>query len=74
MQMYRSIFWFSLDESINKKLRNADKRIPTICSVLGMLKVLVLHYFCLLPFCRIDDAVFGITVEEVRQSIILRKC
>jgi len=66
----QSTFWFSLSESVNKKLRVADKRIPTICSVLGMLKILALHYLCLLPFCQIEDAVFGITVEEVNNLYI----
>ena len=58
-------FWFSLKESINKKLRSADKKIPTICSEIGMLKVLISHYIGILPFISIDDAVFGVTTEEV---------
>ena len=59
------VFWFSLDEKINKKLRIADPMIPTITSIPSMLKVLGLYYTGLLPFVEIDDAVFGITVEEV---------
>jgi glycerophosphoryl diester phosphodiesterase len=62
------VFWFSLDEKINKKLRVADSAIPTITSIPGMLKVLALYYTGLLPFVEIDDAVFGITVEAVRKS------
>lgn len=60
-----SMFWFSLDERVNSALRAADSAIPTITSVSGMLRVLVLYYFGLLPFATIPDAVFGITVEEV---------
>lgn len=58
-------FWFSLKESINCKLRLHDPSIPTICSEIGMLKVLFLHYVGLLPFLPIDDYVFGITLEEI---------
>ncbi len=61
----QQVFWFSLDEKINKNLRRADPNIPTIVSIEGMLKVLVLYYVGLLPFIEIDDAVFGITLEEV---------
>ena len=61
----RNVYWFSLDEKINRQLRQADSDIPTITSVPGMLKTLVLYYTGLLPFFELDDAVFGITVEEV---------
>lgn len=60
-----STFWFSLKEGINKKLRQADKNIPTICSVVGMLKILFLYKMWLLPFFSVNDAVYGITVEEI---------
>lgn len=58
-------YWFSLDEKVNKKLRLANPLIPTITSIIGMLKVLMYYYLGILPFVEIDDAVFGITVEEV---------
>jgi hypothetical protein len=58
-------FWFSLKESINSKLRRFDSRIPTICSEIGMLKILFAYYLGILPFIPIPDAVFGITTEEV---------
>ena len=61
-----TVYWFSLIESINKKLRVKDNSIPTITSVVGMLKILMLYYSGLLPICSLDDAVFGITVDEVR--------
>jgi len=54
-----------LDEKINKKLRKADPVIPTVVSILGVLKVLMLYYFGALPFVDLDDAVFGVTVEEI---------
>lgn len=60
-----SVYWFSLDEKTNSKLRSADPSIPTIASVLGMLKILFLYYTGLLPFVELDDAAFSITVEEV---------
>lgn len=62
---HRNAYWFSLSESINKKLRAKDKSISTITSIQGMLIILLLHYVGLLPFCPIQDDVFGITVEEV---------
>ena len=37
-------YWFSLTESINKKLRAKDENIATITSIQGMLRVLGLHY------------------------------
>lgn len=39
-----SCYWFSLTESINKKLRAKDRNIATITSIQGMLRVLGLHY------------------------------
>jgi glycerophosphoryl diester phosphodiesterase len=60
------VFWFSLDERINKKLRAADGSIPSITSIPAMLKVLGMYYLGLLPFGEIEDAVFGVTVEQVR--------
>ena len=65
----KDVFWFSLDEKINKKLRAADGSIPTVTSIPGMLKTLALYYLGVLPFMQIDDAVFGITVEEVRPEL-----
>lgn len=62
---HRDAFWFSLVESINKKLRLKDKNIATITSIQGMLRVLALYYIGLLPFFPVHDKVFGITVEEV---------
>ncbi len=62
------VFWFSLNEKINKKLRAADPSIPTITSISGVLKYLALYYVGLLPFFPIHDQVFGITVEEVRTA------
>lgn len=61
-------FWFSLDEKINKKLRKMDPAIPTVVSILGSLKILGLYHLGLLPFTELDDAVYGITIEEVRKS------
>jgi glycerophosphoryl diester phosphodiesterase len=60
-----SVFWFSLQESINNKLRRADDRIHTISSVPEVLKILFYYYTGILPFMPIADAVFGITTEEV---------
>lgn len=61
------VFWFSLQENINKKLRSFDRTIPTITSVPGMIKVLIYYYLGILPWMDLEDAVFGITVEEVRK-------
>jgi hypothetical protein len=66
---YRNAFWFSLVEGINKKLRAKDADIATITSIQGMLRVLALYYCGLLPLFPVDDKVFGITVEEVQQSV-----
>jgi len=68
-----NIYWFSLDEKINKKLRQANKNIPTITSITGMLKILGLYYIGLLPFHEIEDSVFGITVEEITYEKVLKE-
>lgn len=59
-----NVFWFSLDEKVNDKLRQR-KVFPTITSILGMLKVLLIYYLGLIAFVDIDDDVFGITVSEI---------
>ena len=68
-----NIYWFSLDEKINKKLRKANKNIPTITSITGMLKILGLYYIGLLPFHEIEDSVFGITVDEITYDKVLKE-
>jgi hypothetical protein len=60
-----SVFWFSLKEKINEKLRKKDESIPTIVSVQEMLRILIFYYIGILPFIRLPDSVFGITIEEV---------
>ncbi len=63
-------FWFSLNDTINKKLKKADNEIPSICSEIGILRILILYYIGLLPFFPIDDAVFGITLSEISLDMI----
>lgn len=63
--MQDRVFWFSLIDSINNKLKKFDSSIPTITSVEGVLKILVYYHLGILPFLPIDDWVFGITIEEV---------
>lgn len=65
------IYWFSLDEKTNKKLYQYDREISNICSILGLLKLLVFYYLGILPFVEIEADVFGITVEEVIISLPL---
>ena len=70
-------FWFSLNETINSKLRKDDSKIPTIVSETGTLKILALYYCGLLPFFSIDEAVFGITLsaismDQIRQNELLK--
>lgn len=60
-----SIFWFSLEDKINQKLREFNPSIPTITSIQSMLNILLLYYAGILPFVDIEDAVFGITVDEI---------
>lgn len=61
----KNVFWFSLNEKINSKLRKANPNIPTITSVVGSIFILFLHYTFLLPFYPLSDDVFGITLYEV---------
>ena len=60
-----AVYWFSLKDSINNELRLFDPTLPTITSQMGVLRVLMLHYLCLLPFCSLPDQVFGITLNTV---------
>jgi glycerophosphoryl diester phosphodiesterase len=59
-----NVYWFSLIESVNAKLRRM-KKYPTITSIPAMLKVLAYYYLGILPFVDLSDDVFGITVTEV---------
>jgi glycerophosphoryl diester phosphodiesterase len=59
------VFWFSLEEKINKKLRAFDPSIPNIVSVEGFLKNMALYYLGLIPFTNIPEQVYGITIEKV---------
>jgi glycerophosphoryl diester phosphodiesterase len=69
----QNCYWFSLTESINKKLRAKDPSIATITSISGMLRVLGLYYMGLLPFSSIDDCVFGVTVEEITLETVMKE-
>lgn len=64
----KNIIWFSLDENINIKLRSFNSSIPTITSIIGMLKILSYYYLGILPFINISDSVFGITVQAVNNN------
>lgn len=64
------IFWFSLIETINDKLRKSDPNIHTMCSIMEMLKILACYYIGILPFIKVKDAVFGITIEEITMTRI----
>ena len=68
-----NVFWFSLDEKINKKLRQEDSTLPTITSIPTMLKVLALYYIGALPFVDMEDAVYGTTLEEVSEYQCIRR-
>jgi hypothetical protein len=70
----RNVFWFSLKDGINRKLREFNSRIPTLPSQMGVLKVLLLHYCCLLPFCPLDDPVYGITLNPVSATCTVLSC
>jgi glycerophosphoryl diester phosphodiesterase len=60
-----NLLWFSLQDPINVKLRACDPTIPIIASVPNLLKTLMLHYCCLLPFFSVDFDAMGIPVDEV---------
>jgi hypothetical protein len=66
-ERYKNVFWFSLLGPINSKLHKLEPRIPTITSVPKMLHILACYYIGLLPFISIEDGVFGITIDEVRE-------
>ena len=57
--------WFSLKWKTNKKLRNFDSTIPTICSVEELLISLVLYYLWLLPFVSLNHDIFGLPSFEI---------
>lgn len=60
-----NVFWFSLQEPINKKLHDFDPTLSSITSITRMLLIFVYYYLGLLPFIPIQEDVFGITMEEV---------
>lgn len=59
------VMWFSLSEEINLALHAHDPTIPSITSVAGMLKGILLYYAGLLPFLPIRESIFGVPVDEV---------
>jgi glycerophosphoryl diester phosphodiesterase len=61
----QNMFWFSLTEKINAKLRAKDESIPTIVSTTRVLLTLLMYYVGVLPFVSFPDAVFGITLEQI---------
>ncbi len=62
----RQVYWFSLDEKINKHLRLYDHQLPSIVSIQNIMIILFYYYIGVLPFIQLPDKVFGITLEEVR--------
>lgn len=68
----RQAIWFSLDESVNAKLRRRAA-IPLITSIQNMLRVFLLYYLGLLPFVSVGCDVFGITMEEVSLEVVRRE-
>jgi hypothetical protein len=66
----KQVFWFSLDEKINKVLRLHDEKLPSINSIQSLLQVLFYYYIGILPFIDLPDRVFCITVEEVSFSFL----
>jgi hypothetical protein len=60
-----NVFWFSLEDEINKKLKKRDASVTSMYSVPGMLKVLGLYYTGLLPFLELEYDVLGLTIDEV---------
>lgn len=60
-----NVFWFSLQDGINRKLWAMDPSVSKMSSIAGMLKVLGLYYIGLLPFVDIEFDVLGLTIDEV---------
>ena len=58
-------YWFSLKEPINKKLYAYDPSIPRMTSVLGLMRVLLLHMLGVLPFVGIEECAVGVTLTPV---------
>lgn len=65
----QNVIWFSLIDKINNKLRAANSSRPNISSVIGLLKVLALYYFGIIPFMTIPYDVIGVTIEEVSNQL-----
>ena len=65
----KDAFWFSLRHGITNKLRGYNPAIPTITPIITVFQTLFFFYIGLLPFVDLDDAVFGITLEEVCNSL-----
>ena len=63
--------WFSLKHKTNNHIRSFQrsipklKQIPNLPSVIDVIRVIVLYYTGLLPYCRVDFDVFGVVVIPV---------
>jgi glycerophosphoryl diester phosphodiesterase len=59
------VFWFSLRDVINRKLKDFDPSIPRITGVIECLTSFLLYYMGILPFLSLNFSVFGITADEL---------
>ena len=61
-----SVWWFSLRESANARLRAIDPGIISVASIRAVARTLLLFYTGLLPFSRISDVpeVFGLPLPS----------
>lgn len=71
------VVWFSLEDSINQKLRRACPELPNITSVREITTIWFYHYMGLLCFHRVPAVVYGFFVElkvnpgEVKAKVAL---
>lgn len=71
------VIWFSLEDSINRKLRRACPDLPNITSVGEIGTIWFLHYMGLLRFHRVPAVVYGFFAEmrinpgEVKAKVAL---
>ena len=63
-----NVVWFSLEESINRKLKAKDPDIPQIVSAAAVLRTTLLFFAGLLPFTGFKEDIYG---TKVRARLVL---
>jgi len=61
----RRVIWFSLTTGVNGLLKIKNPSIPTITSVVALMKYAICHQIGILPFMDIKEEIVGLTLVKI---------